>query len=78
MTGYYVRVREDGRHQVYEYRPGHPTTDVPHADYSKPKEAIDYALMREAAVSPVRDPVEGLTDPFPVEPSAGSLTRTSG
>lgn len=79
MTGYYVRVREDGRHQVFATTNGIDRTDVPHADYEQPLPAIRYAQMREAEVSPLRDRAEDSGDTLPWTPefSARSLTRAA-
>jgi hypothetical protein len=74
VTGYYVRVREDGRHQVYVTHNGIDRTDVPHADWSVPKAAIDYALMREADIQPVRPPGEEPTVPLRSGSSPSRLT----
>lgn len=56
MTYYAIRVREDGRHQVYTTTNGRDRLDIPTAAFGKPRDAIRYCEMREARISPLRAP----------------------
>lgn len=76
MSPYYgIAVRLDGAYEVYMTDDGIRRTPVPSAIYDKPRDAIRYADMRQANISPLRAPGDEPASP-PAGSSSGVLTGT--
>ena len=75
MTGYYVSVRPDGSYEVYATTNGIDRTPVPTGVFGKPRDAIRYAEMRDAHISPLRSSGEAPASP-PAGASPDALTGT--
>lgn len=76
VTFYCIRVLGDGRHQVGTTTDGRDFLAIPRAAFGSPRDAIRYADMRQAHISPLRSPEDGRGDPSPSLPSSGVLTGT--
>ena len=78
MSDFYgCRVRDDYSHEVYVTTDGRDRIPLPRAAFGNPREAIRYAEMRQANVSPLRVEPDGsshqesrLPDPA-LRPAAG-------
>jgi hypothetical protein len=70
MNYFGIRVRDDGLHEVYVTEDGISKMPLPRAVFVRPRDAVRFADMRQAGVSPLRPGPEGLVLSPPAQDEA--------